>query len=313
MNHIDQIDKNDNHVTKPTKLIYVAIIGRPNAGKSSLLNLMIGQKLSIVTHKPQTTRSMITGIVCVGDTQLVLLDTPGIFDPKLVFEKAMVKCAWSSLQSADTVLLVIDSSKDLDSSLLNIIKRLNARGIDVVYVLNKIDLGHSKHDEISKYLKQNLNANRIFQISAKSGKGSKDLIQYLVNSAKSGSWVYDKDDITNLPIRFLAEEITREQLFLSLEAELPYKLTIYTDSFKESKIGDDVSVTINQVIVVSKESYKMIILGRNGSKIKAIGSAARAAIQKTLDIKKVHLFLFIKVRDWENSELYTQNTASIGF
>lgn len=281
-------------------ILSVAIIGRPNVGKSSLLNLLIGQKISIVTHKTGTTRSAITGIVNVKNTQLILLDTPGIFEPKKSLEKAMVRCAWASLHNVDVVALVIDSTKNLDDGVLQIIKRLKAQKINTIFVLNKVDLGLSKHRELTSALLQTSENPTIFNISAKTGYGIKQLLKYFCSIAEQSEWVYEKDDITNLPMRFFASEITREQLFLKLDEELPYNLTVQTETWTEMDNG---SIKINQVIVVSKENYKMIILGKNGSKIKEIGSKARLELEKFLDCR-VHLFLFVKVRDWEDSPEY---------
>jgi len=279
------------------KTISVSIIGKPNAGKSSLLNKMIGQKISIVTPKVQTTRSIITGIVTIDDTQIIILDTPGIFEPSKNLERAMVRCAWSSIHSADIVMMIIDSTKDLGKQSLNILTKLVELKIKPIFLLNKIDLNPIYLSTISEYITEHFKDAPIFQISALSGKNINNLMDYICSQAQTSQWLYEEDDVTNLPMRFLASEITREQLFLNLHEELPYNLTVQTEAWQENK---DKSVKINQVIIVSKENYKMIILGKRGEKIKEIGTKARLEIEKSLGFK-VHLFLFIKVRDWEKS------------
>ncbi len=291
--------------TKLQKTISIAIIGKPNAGKSSLLNKLIKHKLSIVTPKVQTTRTIITGIVTIKDTQIILLDTPGIFNPKKQLEKAMVRCAWSSLYSVDIVMLIIDSLRAIDDMTLEILQRLKQQNIKPVFLLNKIDLKSAYIDDIENFLRsefENLDT-KIFRISATAGQNVQKLLDYIVAQAKPSNWLYSEDDITNLPMRFLAAEITREQLFLNLHEELPYNLTVQSESFTNNP---DQSITINQVIIVSKDSYKAMILGKYGAKIKEIGSKARAEIESIFE-SRVHLFLFVKVREaWEsNPESYS--------
>lgn len=279
------------------KSLSLCIIGKPNAGKSSLLNKLIGSKISIVTPKVQTTRSIITGIVTLEDTQLIILDTPGIFEPKKKLEKAMVRCAWSSLHGVDLVLLIIDSTKPLDQLTLQILERLKTLKINILFLLNKIDIPFNYSEEIENNIKSQFPDSNVFKISVLSGKNINALLTYIKTQANLAEWVYAEDDITNLPMRFLAAEITREQLFLNLHQELPYNLTVQTEMWQEH---NDKSVKINQVIVVSRDSYKTIILGKNGSKIREIGTNARLEMQKAFDCK-IHLFLFVKVRElWEN-------------
>lgn len=288
--------------TEDQKLLSVCIIGKPNAGKSTLLNKIIGQKISIVTPKVQTTRSIITGVVTFDETQLILFDTPGIFEPKKRLEKAMVRCAWSSLNGADIVVLILDSSAKIDDMLSTIMSRLKELGKKVVFLLNKIDLNSKYYIENSSYLSDNFpDANR-FNISALTGSGVDGFLEFLKNNAKKTSWLYESDDITNLPMRFLATEITREQLFLNLHQELPYNLTVESESWQSQKDG---SVKVNQVIIVSRDGYKNMIIGKKGEKIKEIGTKARQNIEELLGIK-IHLFLFVKVRKtWEdNPEMY---------
>lgn len=284
------------------KLISVCIIGKPNAGKSTLLNKIIGQKISIVTPKVQTTRSIITGIVTMNDTQLILFDTPGIFEAKKKLEKAMVKCAWSSLNSADIVVLILDSGTKIDKMMDTIISRLKELGKRVVFLLNKIDLNSKHYLDNLNYLIKNFPDSEKFNISALTGKGVDSFIEFLKKNAKKTNWLYESDDMTNLSMRFLASEITREQLFLNLHQELPYNLTVENESWTTQKNG---SVKVNQVIIVSKEGYKNMIIGKKGEKIKEIGTKARMNIEELLGIK-IHLFLFVKVRKtWEdNPDLY---------
>lgn len=282
------------------KLLSVCIIGRPNAGKSTLLNRIIGEKISIVTPKVQTTRSIITGIVTMDDTQLIIFDTPGIFEARKKLEKAMVRCAWSSLGSADIVVLILDSTVRIDEMMNKIIFRLKEQlskefSTKLIFLFNKIDKGYSLEENLN-YVNENFPANNKFEISALSGKGVDDFILFLKSRAMPSSWLYESDDMTNLPVRFLAAEITREQLFLQLQQELPYNLTVESESWQVQKDG---SVKVNQVIIVGRPGYKNIIIGKKGEKIKEIGTKARAGIEKLIGTK-VHLFLFVKVRkDWE--------------
>ncbi|MDN3030134.1 MULTISPECIES: GTPase Era [Rickettsieae] len=279
------------------KTISISIIGKPNAGKSSLLNKLIGQKISIVTPKVQTTRSIITGIVTIKDTQLIILDTPGIFEPKKQLEKAMVRCAWSSLHGVDLVLLIIDSTKPIDQFTLQILKKLQTLKINLIFLLNKIDIPSEYLEEIENTLNSQFVDSYILKLSVLSGKNVNKLLNYIQSHAKESPWLYEEDDVTNLPMRFLAAEITREQLFLNLHQELPYNLTVQTEMWQEN---NDKSIKIHQVIIVSRDSYKTIILGKNGCKIKEIGSKARIEMQISFDCK-IHLFLFVKVRElWQD-------------
>ena len=284
------------------KSLSVCIVRKPNAGKSTLLNRIIGQKLSIVTPKVQTTRSIITGIVTLDDIQLVLFDTPGIFEPKRRLEKAMVRCAWSSLSSADMIVLIIDSSSKLDDIMQEIIKRISSVGKKIVILMNKIDLQSKYYMENMSSATQIAPLAKIFNISALDGNGIDSFLSFLKENATDSGWMYEEDDITNLPARFLASEITREQLFLQLHQELPYNLTVECESWQEQKNG---SVKVNQVIIVGRDIHKNMIIGKHGSRIKEIGSIARVNIEELLGIK-IHLFLFVKVREnWEdNPELY---------
>jgi len=284
------------------KSLSVCIIGKPNAGKSTLLNYIIGQKISIVTPKVQTTRSIITGIITLDDTQLVLFDTPGIFEPKKKLEKAMVRCAWSSLNSANIIVLIIDSASKLDDMMQKIVERISDLGKPIVFLMNKIDLKSKYFLENISFIDKAAPGSKTFNISALNGSGISGFLDYLKENATNTGWMYEEDDMTNLPARFLSSEITREQLFLQLEQELPYNLTVEYETWEEKPDG---SVKIGQVIIVARDSHKNMIIGKHGSRIKSVGSAARLNIEKLLG-HKVHLFLFVKVRkNWEdNPESY---------
>lgn len=279
------------------KSALISIIGKPNAGKSTLLNRLIGQKISIVTPKVQTTRNMIQGIATRGDTQLIFIDTPGIFEPKKRLEKAMVRAAWSSIVGADMVLVMLDCRYEPDEMEQKILGRLRETGIKFVVLANKIDLS----PKMPEALASSVGGDVTFPISARTGEGVEELEAYLTAGAKAREWLYDEEEITNIPMRFLASEVTREQLFLNLEQELPYNLTVETEKWEEFRDG---SVKINQVIIVARESQKGILLG----KIKKVGERAREEITSVLGIK-VHLFLFVKVREnWDSGLVQTINS-----
>ncbi|MFK8040328.1 MAG: GTPase Era [Rickettsiaceae bacterium] len=284
------------------KLLSMCIVGKPNAGKSSLLNNIIGHTLSIVTHKVQTTRSIITGVVNIKNTQVIILDTPGIFEPKKTLERAMVRCAWSSLHSTDIAMVIIDSSEALNHETIKILERINQH-VNPVFLLNKIDLNSKSIKNIEEYILSKYHNSNIFKISATHGYGLDELLDYILSCAKNSPWLYDENAITNLPMKFLASEITRKQLFLNTHQELPYNLTVHNELWEELADG---SVKINQIIVVSRENYKMMILGKRGISIKHIGLKSRKEIEEVLGIK-IHLFLFIKVRNnWESSAQFLQ-------
>jgi GTP-binding protein Era len=278
----------------------ITIIGKPNAGKSTLLNRLIGQKIAIVTPKVQTTRSSITGIFTQGNLQLVFIDTPGIFTAHSRLEKAMVRCAWSNVAGSDQVIFLIDGTKDFDDKSIEIVTKLKSQNLSPIFVINKIDKQKANIEAIIAVIGNIVDYPVIFQISALNGKGTKELVSYLEEVSPHHEWLYGEEDITNLPMRFLASEITREQLFLQLQEELPYNLTVESESWENLPDG---SAKINQVIIVSKQNYKAMILGNHGTRIKNIGVKSREEITKTLGIK-VHLFLFVKVReDWDNNPM----------
>jgi GTP-binding protein Era len=282
------------------KLLVVSIIGKPNAGKSTLLNCLVGQKVSIVTHKVQTTRNVIRGILTDDDTQIVFIDSPGIFDPKRRLERSMVRAAWSSVVGSDLVIIIIDASTEIDDETKQIIDRIISQKLDFIIILNKIDICAENIKKNREIIKNIYNSSEIFEISAKHREGIDDLLLNLKARAYRGEFLYPEDDITNASSKFIAAEITREKLFLNLEEEIPYRLTVDTELWKYKQDG---SIEIRQVIIVTRETYKTIILGKNGNKIKLIGTQARKEIDEVLGIKS-HLFLFVKVRkDWEDNPM----------
>lgn len=282
---------------------FIAILGAPNAGKSTLLNAMLGTKLAIVTPKVQTTRSAIRGICMAGQSQMVFVDTPGIFEAEQRFEKAMVASAWAGAADADVVLLVVDATRPIGKNTRAIITALQAQEVKAILALNKVDI--AKKEKLL-LLAQELNDTNvfsdIFMISAQDGDGVADLKKHLAAAMPEGHWFYPEDQLTDISERLLASEITREKLFMQLEQELPYSLTVETEAFEQQKNG---SIKINQVIYVQRESQKTIVLGKGGQRIKAVGEAARKELSELWGCK-VHLFLFVKVREkWkENPEIY---------
>lgn len=276
------------------KAAFIAIIGAPNAGKSTLLNQIIGSKISIVTPKVQTTRSTLKAIYVQDETQLVFVDTPGIFTPKRTLEKAIVETAWSGLEGIDQVLVIIDAIKGFCENLEIILERLQSKKITPILVINKIDI--ITKEKLSRTIteaKNRFTFKEIFTISALMRDGVEELLNYLSKEAPEHEWYFPEDQLTTTPMRVIASEITREKLFLSLADELPYNLTVETETWEQQKNG---SIKINQVIYVSKDTHKQIILGYKGEMIKTIGILARKNIEEIFE-NKVHLFLFVKVRE----------------
>jgi GTP-binding protein Era len=273
---------------------FVALIGAPNSGKSTLTNALVGAKVSIVTHKAQTTRGPVRGIVLVGDSQVILVDTPGIFQPKRKLDRAMAQAAWDRAGDADIVALVIDAARGLDEKLAPIVAHLPEIKRPAIAILNKIDL--VKKPDLLR-LAGELSAlkafDRVFMISALTGDGVADLKDYLAEAVPLSPWLFPEDQLSDAPLRQTAAEITREKLFLRLHEELPYALTVETTEWKELKDG---SFRIEQTIYVERESQRRIVLGAKGSVIKEIGQAARAEIAEIAGTP-VHLFLFVKVRE----------------
>lgn len=300
--------QSDSSAEAATRCGFVALIGAPNAGKSTLLNQLVGAKVSIVTPKVQTTRSRITGIAIEGTAQIIYVDTPGIFEPKRRLDRAMVTAAWSGVADADATVLLIDAARaakaggiDPDTRRIVDVLKDNAkrpkRGA-MFLAINKIDtvdrpvllkMAETFHGEGV--------FDRIFMISALNGDGVRDLRDHLVSTLPPGPWLYPEDQLSDIPQRLLAAEVTREKAFLMLHEELPYALTVETESWQERKDG---SVRIDQVIIVGRENHKAMVLGHNGSKVKAIGSSARQELEKQLD-RRVHLFIHVKVREnWQD-------------
>jgi len=272
----------------------VALIGAPNAGKSTLLNALVGAKISIVTPKVQTTRALIRGIAVEGVSQLIFVDTPGIFAPRRRLDRAMVGTAWGSAHDADIVALLIDSRKGLEEDDEAILRGLADVRATKVIVLNKVDLvGKPKLLTLAQALNERVAFAATFMISALSGDGVTDLKGWLAAQVPAGPWLYPEDQMSDAPLRQLAAEITREKLYLRLHQELPYRSTVETDVWKELRDG---SVRIEQTIYVERESQRKIVLGKGGQTIKAIGALARADIAEAVE-QPVHLFLFVKVRE----------------
>jgi len=278
---------------------FVAVLGAPNAGKSTLVNRLVGAKVSIVSPKVQTTRSRVLGIALHGAAQLVFVDTPGIFQPRRRLDRSMVQAAWQGAADADLVLLLVDAAqKGIDDDSRAILAGLAKAGRTAILGLNKVDL---IRPERLLALAAELNAlgsfDATFMISALTGDGVGDLLDHLAGRLPPGPWHYPEDQLSDMPQRLLAAELTREQLFLQLHRELPYALTVESESWEEFKDG---SAKVNQVIFVRKDSQKAIVLGHGGQRIKAVREAAQAELTAMLG-RPVHLFLFVKVRDnWQD-------------
>jgi GTP-binding protein Era len=284
---------------------FVALIGAPNAGKSTLINRLVGTKVSIVSRKVQTTRSIVRGIAVFGQSQIVFVDTPGIFRPRRRLDRAMVETAWGGARDADLVAVLVDAGRGLDGEARAILGRLGDIAQPKILLLNKIDMV-----ERQTLLALAAEANglatfiRTFMISALSGDGLDDLAASLAEAVPAGPFLYPEDDVSDVPLRQLAAEITREKVFQRLHQELPYASTVETESWKEQADG---SVRIEQVIFVERDSQKKIVIGKGGETIKAISMAARKEIAEIAECP-VHLFLFVKVREkWgDDPERYRQ-------
>ncbi len=290
-----------------TKAGFVALIGEPNAGKSTLLNRMVGAKVSIVTHKVQTTRARIRGVAMEGDSQIVFVDTPGLFKPRRRLDRAMVAAAWGGAADADIIVLLIEAHRGVTEGVDRILENLPevATGRRVALAINKIDRVKS---DVLLALTEKMNAGfpfeKTFMISAERGYGVDDLRQWLAAELPDSPWLYPEDQIADLPMRMIAAEMTREKLTLRLHQELPYQLTVETENWEERKDG---SARIDQVIYVSRDGHKGIILGNKGETIKAISKASREELEEFLG-RKVHLFCQIKVREkWlDEAERYSE-------
>lgn len=277
-----------------TKAGFVALIGAPNAGKSTLVNQLVGTKISIVTHKVQTTRAIMRGIAMHGKAQLVLVDTPGIFKPKRRLDRAMVDTAWGGARDADVIALLIDARKGIDEEAEKILLRLKDMKGPKVLILNKIDV--TKRDQLLD-LAQTVNKiiafEETFMVSALNGDGVDAILNHLATVVPDGPWLYPQDQPSDLPLRILAAEITREKLFERLHQELPYVSTVETEQWQNRKDG---SVRIEQTVYVERDSQKSIVLGKRGQTIKTISQMAREEISDIIEAP-VHLFLFVKVRE----------------
>ena len=278
---------------------FAAIIGAPNAGKSTLLNQLVGSKVAIVTQKVQTTRTRLRGIAVDGASQIIFVDTPGIFLPRRRLDEAMVEAAWAGAAEADAVILMVDSRYGLDDQAELVISGLEQAKVKPLLVLNKIDLIRREILlEMVRAFNDRWPFTATFLVSAINGDGVGDLRSHVAALMPPGPWLYPEDQIADVPLRLLAAEITREKLFLRLHEELPYASTVETESWKERKDG---SVRIDQVIYVEREGQRKIVLGKGGQTIKAIGQAARGEIAE-LTGQPVHLFLFVKVRSSWSSD-----------
>jgi GTP-binding protein Era len=283
---------NENHQEKSG---IIAIVGAPNAGKSSLTNALLGQKLSIVSPKVQTTRNSLKAIVIEDSSQIILIDTPGIFIPRedKILERIIVKSAWQALREADHICFLIDVLVGINPENIRILNDLKKENLPITIILNKIDLiKKSKLLEIINFFKDEGFLD-IIPVSSLTQDGIKELKKFLANQCKNLGWIYPKDDITDAPMRFIASEITREKLFLNLHKELPYSIAVKTDKYE---VLNNNSIKIHQTIYVLRESQKVIIVGKNAEMLKKIGTESRADIKNIVGAD-VHLYLFVKVKD----------------
>lgn len=278
-----------------TRCGFAAILGAPNVGKSTLVNRLVGSKVSIVSPKVQTTRGRVLGIVIKGDAQLVLVDTPGIFRPRRRLDRAMVAAAWDGAADADAIVLLVDALRGVDADTAGIVDRLHERGRAAILALNKVDtVDKPKLLALAAELTAGGVFSETFMISALTGDGIDDLLDRLVAALPPGPWLFPEDQISDMPLRLLAAEITREKIYLQLHQELPYASAVETEAWTEREDG---GVRIDQVIYVERPNQKGIVLGKGGSRIKAIGQAARLELEALLE-RRVHLFLYVKVREW---------------
>jgi GTP-binding protein Era len=275
----------------------VAIVGAPNAGKSTLVNALVGQKVAIVSAKAQTTRTRMMGVAIEGESQIILVDTPGIFAPRRRLDRAMVAAAWGGAQDADLIALVIDAKAGLKERIEPILDTLTERREPKIAILNKVDVTPKESLlELATLLNDRLKPEAIFMVSATTGDGVADLKRALAERMPEGPWHFPEDQVSDATDRMLAAEVTREQLYLQLHAELPYASAVETEKYEERRDG---SVAIHQQILVGRDTQKAIVLGKRGARLKEIGSRARAELSELLG-RKVHLFLHVKVKpDWE--------------
>ncbi|PWG18516.1 GTPase Era [Salibaculum griseiflavum] len=286
---------------------FVALIGEPNAGKSTLTNQMVGAKVSIVTHKVQTTRARIRGVALEGDAQIVFVDTPGLFRPRRRLDRAMVAAAWGGAADADVIVLLVEAHRGVTEGVETILEQLEevGKGRKVALAINKIDRVEAPALlALTKEMNDRFPFVETFMISAEKGHGCDDLRRWLADQMPEGPWLYPEDQIADLPLRMIAAEMTREKLTLRLHQELPYQLTVETENWEERKDG---SARVDQVVYVMRDGHKGIVLGKKGETIKAVGKAAREELEEFLG-RKIHLFLQVKVRpNWlEEAERYSE-------
>jgi GTP-binding protein Era len=282
----------------PHRCGVIAIIGAPNAGKSTLVNALVGAKVTIISRKVQTTRVQIRGIAMEGASQLVLIDTPGIFAPKRRLDKAMVASAWAGAADADQVLVLVDAAKGVDEDVERLLARLAEQQAKAILVLNKVDRVEDKGRlfALVEDLSARLPFESVFMIAALTGDGVAELKRFLAARVPEGPWLYPEDELSDVPIRQLAAEVTREKIYNYLHDELPYQMTVETESWKTLR---DKSVRVEQVIYVTRDGHKSIVLGKGGQTIKKISQASRTELTEIVGAP-VHLFLFVKVREgWE--------------
>jgi GTPase len=277
-----------------TRCGFIALVGAPNAGKSTLLNSLVGTKVSIVTHKAQTTRSQIRGVVTIDQAQIVFIDTPGIFAPKRRLDRAMVDAAWTGAGDADFIALIIDAERGITAEVETLLERLADLPRPKVLVLNKVDLiKREKLLALSESLNARIAFEQTFMISALKGDGVRDFLAWSTERIPAGPWHFPEDQITDITLAITAAEVTREKVFLRIHDEIPYNITVETEKFTVQKDG---SYRIDQVIYVTRDTHKKIVLGAGGQTIKSIGAEARAEMMEIFETK-VHLFLFVKVRE----------------
>ncbi len=281
----------------PKRSGFVALIGAPNAGKSTLINQLVGAKVSIVTHKVQTTRTQIRGIVMAGGAQIVFIDTPGIFEPKRRLDRAMVTSAWAGAGDADVVAFLIDAERGIKGDAIEILEKLNNTHYKKILILNKIDrVPNEKLLALAASATDITKFDKVFMISALKGFGCADIIKYLSETLSEGPWYYPEDQLSDIPMRLTAAEVTREKLMLRLHQELPYASHVETEKWTET----DKDVRVEQVIYVERDAHKKIVIGSKGQTLRSIGEASRKELTEMMG-KPVHVFLFVKVREnWVN-------------
>lgn len=284
---------------------FVALLGAPNAGKSTLMNSLVGSKISIVTHKVQTTRTRFVGIALHGNSQMIFVDTPGIFAPKKRLERAMVSAAWAGAGDADVIVLLVDAERRIDDNSRRIIDGLKEAGKKAILAINKIDaIRRDSLLSLTRELNEAADFSETLLISALKGDGLEDLKDTITGYLPQGPWLYPEDQMTDITERMLAAEVTREKFFLRLHQELPYAATVETEGWQEKKDG---SVRIEQVIYVERDTQKAIVIGKGGRSLKEIGKMAREELEEMLG-RRVHLFIFVKVRkNWSDDKERYEN------